>query len=376
MRKGAESAQVGGTLTAEDVVGQWDVSMSPYSNAEAGSVDYPIWQLGKNMVNPALDVLGGIVEQSSVGSIAAKRRIQWGEGANTLALEFETDAPQWELLCSASPKGGNWRVLVHDVGSSDWRILGSWSTETPAIQLFQSKDNERKARRWRVEYSNQLALGVRLKNNEKISANLPKPPLKRVVWVGDSYAEGTGAPSVWQGFVGQAGMLLNVDSHFDAAGGTGYIAEGPKALNRKPYGERMDNIVQANPSVVVIYGTINDGQFPPQDVAAAAKKFWGALHQALPKAQIIAIGPVQPSSKINLKPLSDALASAAAESDVKFVDATSWIQGTGNVAKPQGDGNADTFIGADGIHPTLAGHDYLGKKTAEALRPLLNSAQN
>ena len=71
-----------------------------------------------------------------------------------------------------------------------------------------------------------------------------------------------------------------------------------------------------------------------------------------------------------------ALQTAAAESGVSFIDATSWIHGTGRVGDPRGDGDADTLTSPDGVHPTPAGHAYLAQKTANALRPLLNGTGN
>lgn len=354
---------------------QWRTSFESRTDNAAGSVDYHAWLVDRSRLNPVFEWRGGLAEQAGEGSTAVRRRIGWNEDPNSLAMEFETSAPAWDLLCA--PQGSGWRVLTHDVGNSSWQVVGSWKSpkaETILVQAFRNQTGVRKARRWRVEYSNQLALGIRLKETETLVAMPTPPPLKRVVWCGDSFVEGVGADSMWQGFAAQAGELLGVDSHFDASGATGYISSGPPEWERKPFGDRIANIVQANPSVVVIYGSTNDSRYPPEDVAVAARKFWGALHKALPRAKIVAIGPVQPHDDWNLKPLSQVLQKAAAESDVSFVDATSWIRGRGHVGQLRGDGNADIYTSADGVHPTPAGHTYLAQKVAEALRPLVEEA--
>ena len=42
--------------------------------------------------------------------------------------------------------------------------------------------------------------------------------------------------------------------------------------------------------------------------------------------------------------------------------------GTGTVAAPRGDGNADFFVSADGTHPTEEGCRHLGEQLAIALK--------
>lgn len=352
----------------------WQTSFSSLADCSLPTPrEYPAWEVDRNRTNPVFDWRGGVVEQTGAGSSAVHRHIGWNEDPNTLAMEFQTDAPRWELLCA--PTGQGWRVMVRDVSQSQWQTVGSWKSppsNSVLVQDFHQKDDLRMMRRWRVEYSGQLALGVRLSSNETISAAKPTPPLKRVVWCGDSFVEGVGTLSTWQGFAARAGALLNVDSHFDASGGTGYVSTGPPQWHRSPYGDRLANIVQVNPAMVVIYGSTNDAKYPPQDVAVAARRFWSAIRQALPRAKIVVIGPIRPNDNWKLEPWIDALQNAAKEDGLSFVDASSWIHGTGSVAQPRGDGDADTFISADGVHPSPTGHAYLAQKTAEVLRPLLN----
>jgi lysophospholipase L1-like esterase len=50
---------------------------------------------------------------------------------------------------------------------------------------------------------------------------------------------------------------------------------------------------------------------------------------------------------------------------------SSSLTGNGNAGSPTGTGNADVLTSADGVHPTQAGHDELGRQLFERLRAQL-----
>ncbi|HEY5668002.1 MAG TPA: hypothetical protein VIR03_02435, partial [Candidatus Saccharimonadales bacterium] len=45
-----------------------------------------------------------------------------------------------------------------------------------------------------------------------------------------------------------------------------------------------------------------------------------------------------------------------------------WIDGTGTTGSTVSDGNADVYVSADAIHPSPAGHVYLGQRLARAIK--------
>jgi hypothetical protein len=51
--------------------------------------------------------------------------------------------------------------------------------------------------------------------------------------------------------------------------------------------------------------------------------------------------------------------------------AGSWFTGSGNVANPVGDGNADFYVSPDGVHPEPRGVKYLGSRIADAFAGVL-----
>lgn len=53
--------------------------------------------------------------------------------------------------------------------------------------------------------------------------------------------------------------------------------------------------------------------------------------------------------------------------------AGSWFTGSGSVANPKGDGNADEYVGPDGVHPELRGVGYLGSRIAQGIAGILPS---
>ena len=335
-------------------------------------VPYYAWHTKTNRPNPSLDLRGGVLIQSPQQSEAACRLIGYDENPNTLAMEWQMNAPKFELLCA--PTGGSWRVMVRDTNVSRWTVLGQWSSAgwtAPRVQAFADATNTRRARRFRVEYANQLAWGIRLEKREPIVARPPVPFPRRVVWCGDSFVEGVHSPSLWQGFAGVASAIEGLDAHFDASGSTGYLYDGLPELKRSRYVKRLSNVVASNPSVVVVYGSINDLRFPTSQVVRAATEYWKALRRAFPNAQIIVIGPIRMGARWPTKALSDALRHAATQQGLAFIDASDWVSGTGKADHPRGDGNADTFLSSDGAHPTAAGHLFLGQKVADALHPLL-----
>lgn len=76
-------------------------------------------------------------------------------------------------------------------------------------------------------------------------APVERPTGPRVVVVGDSFAEGTGAPTL-EGMVPHLASFMGwIDVGAAAMGGTGYLNPGPAELNRSPYIDRIEHDVIA-----------------------------------------------------------------------------------------------------------------------------------
>ena len=128
------------------------------SSSLAAPVFYPTYLANAEWANPVFDWHGGVLMQSPPQKDAVCRRIGYDEDPNALAMEWETSAPVFELMCA--PTGGFWRVMVRDVSASPWTVLGQWSSagwRAAQVQVLSDATGARRARRFRVEYANQLA---------------------------------------------------------------------------------------------------------------------------------------------------------------------------------------------------------------------------
>jgi lysophospholipase L1-like esterase len=188
-----------------------------------------------------------------------------------------------------------------------------------------------------------------------------------VLIVGDSYSEGHGAaPS--KGYADTLSSRMKWSPRIEAFGGTGYTWGGGVDGNAgKDFLTRLNAVAKDSsyaPSLVVLQGSQNDYRAEPEDIKAAAKKVVTRAREAWPDAQIVLLGPVAPEPLgHNLAPINDAVAKAALESKVPFVDGLAWFT-------PE---NSKQYALEDGAHLNQAGHDYLAAKTREAIGSLIAS---
>ena len=126
---------------------------------------------------------------------------------------------------------------------------------------------------------------------------------------------------------------------------------------------------------MLVAGGTNDHAYAPTDVQAAAAALYQRIADGLPAATVYVMGPwcAKGPAPAQWVATRDALVSALSGfPSFRFIDniAEQWITGTGNVAVPKGNGNADLYISADGTHPTQAGHDYVGQRLAADIQAM------
>jgi lysophospholipase L1-like esterase len=199
----------------------------------------------------------------------------------------------------------------------------------------------------------------------------PDPIKTRAILVGDSFAEGTGADgrfnSYGQTFCAMAGWD---DCWVSGSGGTGYLNNGSAGyVGRTTFRQRIvHDVLMYNPDVVVIAGGKNDMSYPITSVQNEAQLLYAQIRQTLPTVQLIVTSPF-PSSGPQAQGATyinggKALKTASLGLANYYLDVTgpmAYITGNGNASKPNGSGNADTYITTDGVHLTPAGHDKLGQ---------------
>lgn len=182
-----------------------------------------------------------------------------------------------------------------------------------------------------------------------------------VVFMGDSYTAGSPEDNgYYTRFPAIIGRNLGVDAQVVAQPGAGYVSDG---ITGTPFLDEV-SAVPSNADVVVTYGSPNDPTDPSAAPAVgdAASAFITALKVRVPQATLIVIGPTYVTQPVSAggTQIVGALQAACSASRVKFVDASTWLQNA-----PTGE------IGADGLHPTAAGHQLLASKIQPIVREAL-----
>ncbi|MEO8907925.1 MAG: SGNH/GDSL hydrolase family protein [Microbacteriaceae bacterium] len=178
-----------------------------------------------------------------------------------------------------------------------------------------------------------------------------------VAFVGNSFTGGSamdsGASSRWPAIVSEE---LGLSDTVITAGSSGYVHPG---VGLATYGDLAEK-VPSDAAAVVILGSDDDASEPYDQIKAAALATFATIRREAPHAQILAIATfwVDSTPPEGILTSRDAVRDAAADAHVDFADpiASHWL-----VADPS------VTIGADGLHPTDAGHAEL----AQHIEPLL-----
>ncbi|MFE9845787.1 GDSL-type esterase/lipase family protein [Streptomyces goshikiensis] len=211
----------------------------------------------------------------------------------------------------------------------------------------------------------------------------------RFMVFGDSLSDGSaintgGGAGTWAHRTGR--YLGSNDVWDEARGGTGYITAGSYATlaNRVAV-----DVVAWNPSRLVIWAGYNDNGGSQPTISAAAGSLYSTIRTGLPGCEVYVIGCWSPTGSpgASITNTDATLRAAAAAAGYPFIspitgaiyDSTgtlvathgAWITGTGRVGATTGTGNADLYIGTDAVHPTDAGHVYLARRIAAAIRELM-----
>ncbi len=168
-----------------------------------------------------------------------------------------------------------------------------------------------------------------------------RPP--RVIIVGDSYTEGTGALGTWRGFALSLRQKFGWDTWMSGSGGTGYLNPGPNG--RKKLRDRVQtDIIRQNPDLVIIAGGTNDGGYGEAALYSEAGLLYDEILSALPNTRIVVVGPWWPNASAvpGLGEVRAGIKAAAEARGLPFIDPTEpgnfWI----------------TAANKQSYHPTIA----------------------
>jgi hypothetical protein len=223
----------------------------------------------------------------------------------------------------------------------------------------------------------------------------------------DSYGQSPGVNWPLGGPFWEAASLLGL-THLDlnAIGGTGFSTNPSTAdtMNAgNAFGARVASVAATRPDLLLTAGSINDNiVFPEPPLVETAESararfqmavnaYFRDLRMALPESVLVAMGPWSPVESVPVSPIAQSKAQVimaglrAAGEPWVFVDnlnggwvnssgvqappvGRGWQTGTGNTARPTGDGNGDLYVAGDGVHPTPSGCVYLAHQLATNLR--------
>ena len=216
----------------------------------------------------------------------------------------------------------------------------------------------------------------------------PPQPQKRAMVLGDSLSGGSAMNTALGAgtWFNRAMQLLGYeDSWQEGIGGTGYITPGTAVV----FQDRVSvDVTPWAPDVLFIWGGYNDNGGSQPAIDTAADLLYSTIETALPNAEIFVIGCWSPTGSpgSGITNTDNTLRLSAAAAGIPFISPVTgsiyntagtlvathgpWITGTGNTSSPTGSGNADIYIGSDGVHPNDAGHAYIARRVYAAVKEL------
>ena len=134
--------------------------------------------------------------------------------------------------------------------------------------------------------------------------------------------------------------------------GAGYIVRG---TDKVTFAEAATTSLRSTADLVLVFGSRNDGKQNPATMAAAATDLYTKIRERAPHAKLIVVGPAWVDENVPDFIISDskAISERSVRRRLQFVNPLSERWFFGADAK---------LIGADGVHPTDAGHQYLAEK--------------
>ncbi len=292
--------------------------------------------------------------------------------------KFGTDAPKVQVRMAAAATNSLIRVRVdgryvnlvgHDLVTNTWLNIDFGGVRQPRLIEIET-------------HNLNILFYIRLDEQSAIWNPTPVDALS-VIRYGDSHTEGAGNgsnPPIQRWLTNSriyADLIGAWDFRIASVRSSGYVHTGSSGV-LATIGQTMDLSISAKAyDIVEFAGGFNDTGKVYSQVYAAALAAWKKARAAQPNALIVVWGiwgaATGPSAGvIGLETGLKAQFAAWADPFSIFVPVSSvpepWETGTGNVNAPNGTGNADTNVGPDALHATVAGHAYRGGRQNGGLR--------
>lgn len=276
--------------------------------------------------------------------------------------------------------------IVFKALSSAWpyrlRIDGDWVTEEAAypsgltvgsvyriLVTFATTGN----RQVQLDYAGNAFAGVACVPAHTVARTDSLADVPTVVF-GDSITAGANPGSAagatrLDTWVTYAAHLLGWrDVRNVAIAGTGFVTAGTEAAMTA----RLADLAVPGARFVSYFGLNDVAQVAGTLPGGIDTVFAAVAAQAPSEFIVLGCHPVNGNAyaSSSYQSVNALLASKAAQYGARFIDtlgSIKWVSGTGNYSAPNGGGNADLFVHSDNTHPTRAGHQYLGRRYADAI---------
>lgn len=302
----------------------------------------------------------------------------YASGQGNWSLEFATDASVFEIKFKYISAASMYRLSIDGRAVTDL-MQASGGTTAGSSHVLKFTLGSAGPRRIRLDFATMPFGGLFL----PAGATAWKPTSRggRLGVLGDSITDGsTYSTGAGQGtWLQRAGRLLGCTDVWDQArGGTGYITPGSFAT----FANRVAlDITPYNFDRLIVWGGYNDNGGSQTDIGTAAASLYATLKTVIaPGGDIVVIGCWSPTGSpgASITNTDTTLRTAAAGAMLPFISPItgSIYDKTGTLIETHGPwittANASTYVNAtDNVHPNDAGHVYLARRIAEALRALM-----
>jgi lysophospholipase L1-like esterase len=187
------------------------------------------------------------------------------------------------------------------------------------------------------------------------------PGPTRALFFGDSYIVGGAYTGPRSSMGAIAARRLGWTYEIRGGGGTGFVSGNPDYGIPSFLGQIQQGALDVGPvDWLVVEGGGNDKTDDPALVTRRAVETLGAAAAQHPEARLVLVGTMDPTVDgfTDTDGVIGALATAAEQVGIPYIDAQHWLEG-----HPE-------LVGPDFDHPTPAGHRLCGHKLARALRAL------
>lgn len=312
--------------------------------------------------------------------------------SGVIDVEFVVDDSSFEIVVQGKGQSTTWRILIDEGQGYQSAFVDPAPTSIPndanqynILVAFSS----RKLRRIKFQSADCGFRGINVGGNGTVLPVSHTPNSKLMV-MGDSFTEGTGANGWFNGYASVIGTFLGMDTWTSGSGGTGFVNPN-SGLNRVKYQDRVQHdVINYKPDLVIIQGGQNDTAYLKSDIQSAANLLFQTLKSGLSNVPIIVISNIAIATLTTaMTDCRDAIKTAALSNGVALIDSIdgttydfkgnvitnafgNWFTGGGNIGSPQTTGNRSIYCWTDSGHPSNDGHRYIGERVAGEIYKLLN----